>query len=679
MLALIYLLLAWALGHVLVETVLSRSIGRALQFDLGGAPGRVATWAVKLPASFFIGTLVMSWATYLVGCAFSSEVQPLKAANAIVMTAVAALVGFALLRGVFRSSLRLPDFRRTIDAAPLLLGCLLLVGGGLLIWQSLHIAEARKLQIGVSVWSDFGPHLAVIRSFSHGQNFPTEYPHFANGHARYHFMFQFLCGNLEYLGLRIDWAFNLPSILALASCGLLLYSFGVLVTGSVGAGVLGIVFFFFRSSPAWIDFLGVTPLAQWASRIWNNEDFLGRTEHEDWGLWNQNVFLNQRHLAFGLCVLWLALLLVLPLFREVITRLRSRKDEVPEKGGWWAVFALSKGAWIPRGGWAVRDALAIGVLIGLTGFWNGAVVIAALLLLFGLAVVSRHRLEFLCLALVAVALAYAQNRMFLGPGSLAVKPELSFGFLARDRHSLFGTVHYYTELLGIMPLAVLFGLLCLRRLFSAGLGILALVFLLPLLLASTVQFTPDIAINHKYVLVTVALLNLVVAALVVAVWNRKRAWRAVAVALVFGMTAMGVIDLFAVMNRNRTDRAMVVDLNDPIIAWAEANTSPREVFLTDWWSLNPLFFSGRRVFYGWPYYAWGAGYDVHARGLITQQIYGGTDPVRVTELLKQNHLRFIVIDDGNRQQKEYVLQEELLRKLFPVVFTHRDVVVLRVD
>jgi len=69
------------------------------------------------------------------------------------------------------------------------------------------------MRIGWSVSSDFSTHLAVIRSFSYGSNFPSGYPHFADGNMRYHFMFMFLAGNLEFLGLRLDWAFNLPSIL----------------------------------------------------------------------------------------------------------------------------------------------------------------------------------------------------------------------------------------------------------------------------------------------------------------------------------------------------------------------------------------------------------------------------------------------------------------------------------
>ena len=43
---------------------------------------------------------------------------------------------------------------------------------------------------------------------------------------KYHFMFQFLAGNLEYLGMRLDIAYNLISILALTGFLMMLYMQG---------------------------------------------------------------------------------------------------------------------------------------------------------------------------------------------------------------------------------------------------------------------------------------------------------------------------------------------------------------------------------------------------------------------------------------------------------------------
>ena len=62
---------------------------------------------------------------------------------------------------------------------------------------------------------DYAPHTAMMRSFSLGNNYPTQYPHFGGADVKYHFMFQFLSGNLEYLGMNLDIAYNSVSILSL--------------------------------------------------------------------------------------------------------------------------------------------------------------------------------------------------------------------------------------------------------------------------------------------------------------------------------------------------------------------------------------------------------------------------------------------------------------------------------
>ena len=139
------------------------------------------------------------------------------------------------------------------------------------------------MHVGDPVFSDFAPHLAVIRSFSVGSNFPTEYPHFAGEGIRYHFFFEFLTGNLEFLGLRIDWAFNLPSILSLLAFLVLLYAFTLLLTGQKGVGLLTIVLFSFRSSFAFFTFMAdMDLLPQAIATIATNELHIGKTRHERW-------------------------------------------------------------------------------------------------------------------------------------------------------------------------------------------------------------------------------------------------------------------------------------------------------------------------------------------------------------------------------------------------------------
>lgn len=44
----------------------------------------------------------------------------------------------------------------------------------------------------------------------------------------------------------------------------------------------------------------------WAT-LRDNTTFIGYTTNENWGLWNFNVYLNQRHLAFGLLIVSLVI------------------------------------------------------------------------------------------------------------------------------------------------------------------------------------------------------------------------------------------------------------------------------------------------------------------------------------------------------------------------------------
>src|SRR5207244_13211787 len=77
--------------------------------------------------------------------------------------------------------------------------------------------------------------------------------------------------------------------------------------------------------------------------------------------------------------------------------------------------------------------------------------------------------------------------------------------------------------------------------------------------------------------------------------------------LLVGLTITGgVIDFFPIHN---TGWSEVTYRNDPLIDWLKKNTTPRDIFLTDRFVNHPILMAGRRVFYGWPYYSWGAGYD----------------------------------------------------------------------
>jgi len=87
-----------------------------------------------------------------------------------------------------------------------------------------------------------------------GHNFPTEYPHFSGDRIRYHFLFYFQAGNLEFLGLDPAWSLNLLSILTIVALLMLVMALGEVLFDSRAVGRLGSVLFFFFGSLSYIPF-----------------------------------------------------------------------------------------------------------------------------------------------------------------------------------------------------------------------------------------------------------------------------------------------------------------------------------------------------------------------------------------------------------------------------------------
>ena len=73
-------------------------------------------------------------------------------------------------------------------------------------------AKEGKLQIANPEYNDSDRNTALMQSFAVGHNFPTEYPHFSGDRIRYHFLFYFQAGFVEFLGLDPAWSLNLLSI-----------------------------------------------------------------------------------------------------------------------------------------------------------------------------------------------------------------------------------------------------------------------------------------------------------------------------------------------------------------------------------------------------------------------------------------------------------------------------------
>lgn len=657
MTGILYLLLCFGTGWAICSFVIP-DLYKAASRSYEGKPIKLSPYMLLIPAWFVTGVLAVTWPVYLVALAFSNAGEPLLIGNLVVMPIALLFVIYAYIRLVIMK--RRPGYRllcndKKTAVMEALIVFLVSVLATVLMWTTFYARDGR-LNIGVSVFSDFSPHIGMIRSFSYGNNFPTSYSHYAGEDIKYHFMFQFLAGNLEFLGLRIDYAFNLPSMLSFISAFMLLYVLAVKITGRMLTGGLALWFFAFRSGKALFEYISEIPKGV---SIWEtlaiNTDFIGKTTHEDWGLWNLNVYCNQRHFAFGLSVMFFLIIMFLPHLYEMIDALQRKKGFSNKTRH---IFFSGQGWKIGN----VRYPVFLGILLGSLAFFHGSAVIGCLLVLFVIAILATRRLEFLITAVITVLLSTLQSSCFIN--GTAVKPEFLFGFIAQNK-TLFGVLSYLDRLLGVLIpviiIAFIFGDTVHRFLITA--------FAAPLIFAFTVSLTVDVTVNHKYVMMSCILLGIFSALLVTRMLeSRKAAVGIAAAALIIMLSATGIYDFTTVIRKNSRIGPIVLNMDDPLTEFVINNSDSRDIFLTGAYSINQVVFGGAMLYQGHQYYAWSAGYDTYYRDIMVRRMFEAQTPEELDELVKENNISFIIIDSVSRESDDYILNEDNIRATYECVY-----------
>lgn len=650
MLGVIYLVLCMLIGKEPAGLLLSKKSGYN------------QIW-LTLAAAFGTGVLIMGWATYMTAWAASEAgaVHPLIYANAVVMPVAVLIVVILYWKryhkaGTFKGILEtgLITERRLFRKEAVFFGALLVF----LTWIMFYVFFIKDgvLYSGYTVYGDYAPHTAMMRSFSMGNNFPTEYPHFGGQDVKYHFMFQFFVGNLEFLGLRLDFAYNVVSVLVLLGFLIFLYHMAKRLTGSFAAGVLTVFFFFFRSSLSFFRFV-IEHLN--AGDLWttlrDNTTFIGYTTNENWGLWNFNVYLNQRHLAFGLLIV----AIVLWVFMDWL----EAGCSAPERGVHWIKRRIfTKKAWLCVHS---ETALLAGMLLGLTSFWNGAAVIGGLLILMGFAVFSDGKLDYLILAVTSVIFSVLQTKIFIWGN--AVSPSFYWGFLSENK-SITGVLWYLIQMSGVFFVgAVLIAFFLRERRQRAAL----VSFFFPLIFAFSMSLTPDIAVNHKYIMIAYAFLAIFWSLAVLKLFQRKIGGRIVAVLLTIALSITGIYDFVVILKDNDSGHRVTVNMRSEVTEWLAQHLDHNDLILTPEYSINEVTMSGVMMYMGWPYYAWSAGYDTYDRAAKAKEIYSSTDAEAIKNLVKQEKITYVLYEEGMQYEQE-ACREDTIASAFTLVYESED-------
>lgn len=699
MLAIIYLLLCLSIGWIICIYAFP-GLSKITSYTYDNRPINLSPYFILMPVYFVVGTLSMTWLVYIIALVTSRmdvAFAPLVIANSIVMSL--ALIFFIItfynkiLRNKEVKYALVCEDKRTRFKEWFMLGFIFLLAF-VLMWSTFYIKDGQ-LFIGVSVFSDFSPHIGMIRSFSYGNNFPTSYSHFAGEDIKYHFMFQFLVGNLEFLGMRLDYAFNIPSMLSFIGAFMLLYVLAVKITGRIVSGWLALLFFAFRSGKALYLYLSNIPKGKNLLKVlWNNTNFIGDTPHEDWGLWNLNVYCNQRHLAFGLTLMFFLIIMFLPHLYEMFIGIEIFiKEKKSSKDGKVSIVSTSnkdtnnnkdynrgknyidvkfnkiwpslRYVFFSKEGWEIKSLsypLALGILLGSLSFFHGSALVGCLLVLFVIAIFSKRRLEFLIAAVIALVLAVIQSSYFIDDS--AVSPKFLFGFIAENK-TLYGVASYLERLLGILPLVIIIAFI-----FAKGIErYLIIAFLAPLVFAFTVSLTVDVTVNHKYIMMSCILLGVIAASLITRILDKKEwIFKITGLVLILLLTLTGLYDFVTVLRKNKVEDKIILELEDPLTEFIIDNSDSKDIFLTDAYSINQVVLGGAMLYQGHQYYAWSAGYDTDYRDIMVARMYEANSPTELNKLVEENNIRFIIVDYGNRISSKYELNENNIRATYECIY-----------
>jgi DNA-binding beta-propeller fold protein YncE len=700
MLALIYLGFAICLGDFLCRRF----------YRFVSVPHRCAT-------AVLVGLLVSSWFTYLGGLAFAHFWRPLLWSNALFVLAAIGLLSWSRWKGKIAKSkqgetenhaaasfyLLRPKGSGWADWA-LIAGYVILVSW--MMFASFN-TTGSKLQISNPEYSDFGPNTAIMQSFAVGHNFPTEYPHFSGDRIRYHFLFYFQAGNLEFLGLDPAWSLNLLSIISIVAMLMIVMALGEALFDSRTVGRLGSVFFFFFGSLSYVPFLHKQGSVRGAIQaILHLREFLPTIfpyRGEAWGTWSQVTFLNQRHFASAIGILLLVLVFLVTQYRafyaqraastpsgnaltpEPSASPKGTPETLPGNPAPLESFPTSKSAAPPTPVLEPRQPAGFtthtlrstvpgfifsGVLLGLLPMWNSAVFIAAFVVLTALFILCPLRVQMVALAIPAGLIALPQM-LYLGTGSgRAHMPKLLHWGYTLDHPTAWNVSKYLGFSFGfkwlLIALALLFASKLQRRVFVAVSSLLVIAFCF--------QFTIEVLANQKFFHIWIIIANLFVAFGLWHLWRLSLGGitlpgKLAAILLFILIIPGGLIEFFPIHNTYWGELAYK---NDPLIEWLMKETKPRDIFLTNRFVNHPILMAGRRVFYGWPYYAWSAGYDSSKRDKDYLELFQSRDPKKLFRLLKENGINYVAFDNAVRQG-EFVKRpnEQIYSTYFQKVFDDR--------
>lgn len=499
-------------------------------------------------------------------------------------------------------------FKSSFSKGEYFLFIILFIFSFALMFKTFRVSSEGELMFATKVWSDFAATIPLIRSFSKGFNFPPQYPIYAGPHIRYHFIFYLIVGTLEKIGLPLNWALNLPSALSFFVLLLTIYFFSKYLFKSKAVATLSVVFFLFNGSFSFLEFFKKHPFPTLTlNQIIKNTQFPSFGPYDRKivsAFWNLNIYTNQRHLALAYLLFFLVLYMVFQGYKK------------PKK-------------------FTYKKAVLIGFIVGLFPFLHLAVFgMLGVMLLTSFFVFPKIRTKIFLTGCLALLLAIPQI-LYMGNSNLETKL-INPGYLIENLTFLNFSKYWFLNL-GFVSILAPAGLLIAnkdqRKVFF--------IFLVLFVVGNIFQFSSEIAANHKFFNLFLINANMFASLILVKMWKRNTLFKATVVFYLLLMTLSGIIDIFPIFNDKY--------INLPDISKSKTsnyilkNTPKNSVFLNASFLYDPASLAGRKIYLGWPYFSWSAGYDTSYRHNLMKEVLFGNDRELICDKLEKEGVDYLEI------------------------------------
>lgn len=501
-----------------------------------------------------------------------------------------------------------------------------------------HEFRISRHQVG-----DFGLHIALIRSFSWGNNFPPESPFYPGKPLPYHYAFDFVVGLLERSGVRIDHALNGISIVFFTLLLYLIYRFSQLLFGKgTLLGLFSVGLFLFPSTLSFLDFIkGKTLRSQLFTDIWQLPDYIHKGPFDGSIIslfFTLNPFLNQRHFIVGMAIS-LSILMVV-------------------------VSKILKGQQLSS-----KFLFVLGIVVGLSirvhsllAFGTAVVVIVLLMLFNRIKQVFPFALSALIFALPHIRdilLVASVKHPFFNPGYLVPRPLTLFGFFQ------FWWLNLGLALV-LIPAGYYFASQKQRNVFLS--------FFLLFLIANIFQLSFRIEHNHSLITLFLVVANAFSAFALARLWKKSVHGKGTVLIASFVLFASGVLNLMVVKNDFHYP---VLDApNNRLIEWIKTTTPTDSIFLARQDLYDPVTLAGRKNYFGATYYLEVMGYDITTRRAFVKEFFEARSATALSAMRREG-IDYMIIPNGTVDNFSYTVDQLFLQTNLELVYNDSEVTVLK--